>query len=86
MVVRCREGRAVIREATRQNGDIPAAARALGVALIEHSVVLVRAKAAVARIEPSMLWAQRTGVLHEFNQEYRHRTLPRSLLSTAIRG
>src|SRR5262249_62116187 len=33
------------------------------------------AKHAVAKIEAGMAWAQRTGVLHEFNQEYRRRRL-----------
>ena len=33
--------------------------------------VLERAQAAVTKIEAGMAWAQRTGVLHEFNQEYR---------------
>jgi hypothetical protein len=65
----------VIRAARRHSGDIPAAARALGVALTDHATVLARATAALARIEAGMAWAQRTGVLHEFNQEYRHRRL-----------
>jgi hypothetical protein len=38
-------------------------------------MVLARAKAALAKIEARMAWAQRTGVLHEFNQEYRRRRL-----------
>jgi hypothetical protein len=52
------------------------ASRAFGVALTDHATVLARAKAAVARIEAGMAWAQRAGVLHEFNhQEYRCRRL-----------
>jgi hypothetical protein len=43
--------------------------------LTDHVTVLARAKAALARIEAGMAWAQRTGVLHEFNQEYRRRRL-----------
>ena len=65
----------VIRAARRHRSDIPVAARALGTALTDHATVLARAKAAVARIEAGMAWAQRTGVLHEFNQEYRRRRL-----------
>jgi hypothetical protein len=65
----------VIRAARRHSGDIPAAARALGVAFTDHATVLARARHAVARIEAGMAWAQRTGVLHEFNQEYRRRRL-----------
>jgi hypothetical protein len=65
----------VIRQARRHNVDIPAGARALGVELTDHATVLARANAAVARIEAGMAWAQRTGVLHEFNQEYCRRRL-----------
>ena len=65
----------MIREARRHNGDIPAAAPALGIALTDHATVLARATAAVARIEAGMALAQRSGVLHEFNQEYRRRQL-----------
>jgi hypothetical protein len=56
------KARPVIREARRHSGDIPAAARALGVALTEHATVLARAKAALAKIEAGMAWAQRSGV------------------------
>ena len=63
----------MIREA--HSGDIPAAAGALGVALTDHATVLARAKAALAKIDAGMAWAQRTGVLHEFNREYRRRRL-----------
>jgi hypothetical protein len=59
----------VIRAARRHGGDIPAAARVFGVAITDHATVLARAKAGLARIEAGMAWAQRTGVLHEFNQE-----------------
>jgi hypothetical protein len=65
----------VIRAARRPVGDIPAAARALGIALTHHVTVLARAKHAVAKIEAGMAWAERNGVLHEFNQEYRRRRL-----------
>jgi hypothetical protein len=63
--------RSIIRAARRHNDDIPAAARALGVALTDRAGVLARAKDAVAKIEAGMASAQRSGVLHEFNQEYR---------------
>jgi hypothetical protein len=59
----------VIRAARRRRPD------ALAVALTDHATVLARAKHAVAKIEARMAWAQRTGVLHEFNQEYRRRRL-----------
>jgi hypothetical protein len=65
----------VIRAARRHGGDIPAAARALGLVLTHDATILARVQAAVARIEAGMAWAQRSGVLHEFNQEYRRRRL-----------
>ena len=65
----------MIPEARRQSGDIPAVAGALDVALTHHATVRARAKAAHGRIEAGMAWAQRTGVLQEFNQEYRRRRL-----------
>ena len=40
-----------------------------------YATVLARAKAALAKIDAGMAWAQRTGVLHEFNREYRRRRL-----------
>jgi hypothetical protein len=69
------KARPLIRAARRRGGDIPAGARALGVALTDHATVLARANGAVAKIKAGMAWAQRTGVLHEFNQEYRRRRL-----------
>jgi hypothetical protein len=36
---------------------------------------LARAKAAVAKVEAGMARAQRSGVLRQFNQEYRRRRL-----------
>jgi hypothetical protein len=41
----------------------------------QHATVLARAKAALTRIDAGMAQAQRTGVLHEFNQEYRRKRL-----------
>ena len=64
----------VIRAARRHGGDIPAAARALGLVLTHDATVLARA-GRLARIEAGMASAQRTVVLHEFNQEYRRRRL-----------
>jgi len=61
----------VIRAARRHGGDIPAAARALGLVLTHDATVLARAPAVLARIEAGMASAQRTVVLHEFTQEYR---------------
>ena len=60
-----RDASCVIRFARKRGGDIPAAARALGVALTEHATVLARAERAVAKIGAGMACAQRTGVPHE---------------------
>ena len=43
-----------IRAAKQSRGDIPAAARALGVTLTEHATILARAKAALEKIEAGM--------------------------------
>jgi hypothetical protein len=51
------------------------ARRRIGRALTDHATVLARAEAALARIESAMAWAQRNGVLSEFNREYRRRRL-----------
>ena len=58
----------VIRAARRHSGDIPSAARALGVALTDHTTVLARAKHAVAKVEAGMAWAQRSGVAQHNSQ------------------
>ena len=76
----------MIREARRHSGDIPAAARVLGVALTDYATVLARAKHAVAKIDAGMAWAQRSGVLHEFNQEYRRRRLEAQGRGARFRG
>jgi hypothetical protein len=73
----CEAGKAgaMLRAARQRGGDISAAACSLGVALTDHATALARAKFAVARIEAGIAWAQRSGVLHEFNQEFRRRRL-----------
>ena len=44
----------VVKQARKNGGDIPAAARRLGVVLTEHAIVLVRAAAASKRIRQSL--------------------------------
>jgi hypothetical protein len=51
------KARAVLRLARKGDGDIPAAARALGVVLTDHATVLTRAKDALAKIDAGMAWA-----------------------------
>jgi hypothetical protein len=71
MVVRDRQGRAGDPSREAKSRRLPARSAAL----TDHATVLARAKAAVAKIEAGMAWAQRTGVLHELNQESRCRRL-----------
>jgi hypothetical protein len=61
--------------ARRAGSDIEAAARKAGVELADHATVLARAEAAVAKINTRLDQAQRTGVLSEFNAEFRRRRL-----------
>jgi hypothetical protein len=63
----------VVKQARKNGGDIPAAARELGVTLTAHDVVISRAKAATARIENALSEAQRRGDLQFFNAEYKRR-------------
>jgi hypothetical protein len=62
-------------EAMKAGEEIVAAARRLDMPVTEHAVVLARATRAAKKIEAGMAWAQRTGVLHQVNSEYRRRRL-----------
>jgi hypothetical protein len=64
-----------VAEGSETAARLDGACRALGVALTDHATALARAKAAVPMIEAGMAWAQRSGALHEFNQESRYRRL-----------
>jgi hypothetical protein len=46
--------------------------------LADHAAVLARAEAAIAKISARLDQAQRSGVLHAFNEEYRRRRLQAS--------
>jgi hypothetical protein len=61
------KARPVIRAARRHSGDIPAAARALGIAFTEHCHGPGARQGRAARIEAGVAWARRSGVLHEFH-------------------
>ena len=63
----------VVKQARKNGGDIPAAARKLGVTLTAHDAVIARAKAATARIEDALSEAQARGDLQFFNREYKRR-------------
>jgi hypothetical protein len=66
---------AVLKLARQVGGDIEGAARKAGIVLADHATVLARAGAAIAKIGARLDQAQRTGVLHAFNGEYRRRRL-----------
>jgi hypothetical protein len=63
----------VVKQARKNGGDIPAAARKLRVTLTAHDVVIARAKAATARIDNALSEAQACGDLQFFNREYKRR-------------
>jgi hypothetical protein len=65
----------VLKLARQPGGDLEGAARKAGIVLADHATVLARAEAAVAKISTRLDQAQKTGVLQEFNQEYRRRRL-----------
>jgi hypothetical protein len=54
---------------------LPIAAHQLHVTVAEHAHTVARATAALRKIESGVSWAQRAGVLHDFNGEYRRRRL-----------
>ena len=64
---------AVVKRARREGGDILAAARALGIPLTAHTLLISRAKSASGRIDAALSKAQRGGNLKFFNSEYRAR-------------
>jgi hypothetical protein len=62
-------------KATQAGEDIAIVARRLDMVVTEHAIVAERAAAAVKKIDAGMAWAQRTGVLMQFNAEYKRRRL-----------
>src|SRR4051812_9675074 len=69
--IRADDAGAVVKAARKNGGDIPAAAKVLGVTVTEHSVVMARASAAVAKLDDKIATAGRAGELGFFNSEYR---------------
>jgi hypothetical protein len=68
-----KEASRIVRHARKDSGDIPAAAKALGVPVTVHHVAIQRAGASVARIDAALAQAQRDGAMRAFNTEYRRR-------------
>jgi hypothetical protein len=66
---------AVLKLARQAGGDVEGVARMAGMVLADHATVLARAEAAVAKISTRLDQAQKTGVLHAFNAEYKRRRL-----------
>jgi hypothetical protein len=69
------QARGVVKQARKNGGDVPGAARRLGVALTEHAIVLARAAAASKRIRQTLSEAQGRGDLKFFNAEYKRRRI-----------
>jgi hypothetical protein len=70
-----RDAGRLVRHVRETDGGILAGARELGVPITSHATVLERASAAVQRIREGLSWAQRTGTLAAFNDEFRRRRL-----------
>ncbi len=68
-----KEAGRLFRHARKDGGDIPAAARELGVTVTMHHVAILRAGASVARFDAALAEAQRCGTMKFFNAEYRRR-------------
>jgi hypothetical protein len=68
-----KEASRIVRHARKDSGDIPAAARALGVPVTVHHIAIQRAADAVGRIEAALAEAQRSGAMAAFNADYRRR-------------
>jgi hypothetical protein len=65
----------LVKRVTANGADILAVARALEIPITPHDIVLLRAGAAVARIESALRQAQANGGLSFFNAEYKRRRL-----------
>jgi hypothetical protein len=65
----------VLARARADGGDVPAAARAVGVRAIEHSQAVQRAESLVDKLNARLRSAQQTGALRAFNVEYREKRL-----------
>ena len=68
----------------RGDGDVPAAAAALGVELAEHSATVQRTQRLLAKLDQRVMQAQNSGALGVFNQEYRRRRLEAQALGRSF--
>jgi hypothetical protein len=62
-------------KAARKDRDVLAAARALGIVVTEHSVVMARVRGSIERIDTTLVKAQSAGSLKFFNLQYQRRRL-----------
>ena len=65
----------VPKRAREDHDEIPAAAAALGVRTVEHSAIMQRTEALVAKLNSRLRTAQRNGDVGFFNREYRRRRI-----------
>jgi hypothetical protein len=68
----------VLKRARAGGGDVPAAAGALGVKVVEHASGVQRADDCVRRLDARIATAQRNGDLAVFNPSYRAYRLDRN--------
>jgi hypothetical protein len=66
---------AVLRRARNNGGDIPAAAKALGVHLTDHPVLCQRVTVAIERLGRRLDQAKASGNMKFFNGEYKRRRI-----------
>jgi len=64
---------AVLAKARADHGDVPAAARALGVKLAPHDYVMQNTEQIVRRLDARLASAQRSGEVSFINREYKRR-------------
>jgi hypothetical protein len=66
---------AVLKRARNNGGNIPAAAKALGVHLTDHPVLIQRVNVAIERLGRRLDQAQASGSMAFFNSEFKRRRL-----------
>src|SRR5262249_10299123 len=68
-----REAGAVLARARADHQDVPAAARALRVKIIEHSQALQHTEKILPKLDARMRTAQASGAMQTFNREFQQR-------------
>ena len=77
---------AVLKRARNNGGNIPAAAKALGVHLTDHPALCQRVNMAIERLGRRLDQAQASGSMRVFNNEYKRRRLAAAGLGQGFMG